>query len=1074
MLSRLDPTIIWKTIPYPALKKKTGYLTVNGVGNSSSKALFCARILAEEEHDKVIWIAESYHAAKELYDVLSYFQHTYEITLLLEKKIESLNCEASIIADWSERSGHQMMIVTQSIACSLGCAEASFFDETMHLGTKPGQVADRMTLLKYLVDHGYSLTHDNHLNCGEYMVRGAIIDLVLPYLTYHVRLEFDDDQLETMYAIDADTGHVLKPVDIVAVYPLSSELPHEFPLIDLVRTPACIITDEIEERDEYDIFLRRKKDTLFSYLFRNHSGYVITAFPDNSDFVRIGFVSCLKYYSKTDWVNDMKSKLMIGWHIAILTKHTDELIDIAQEAHLAYTTSYAEWEEYLAKEEYCLLISEYVREDSVPHSFQHVGEKILFLTDKELFSRSEVSLKKKQDSPYLDFIMSLKPKDYVVHADHGIGLFQGLMSRTIDMITREYLEIHYADNDKVFVPVDQSDKITKYIWNDDTPPTITRLHSQEWCSIQKKVKRETERIAKELLELYAKRELAQGFSFSADNIEQQRFEDIFPYELTPGQRKAIYDVKTDMEKIQPMDRLVCGDVGFGKTEIALRAAFKAVQDKKQVAFLSPITILVDQHYKTFFDRLKDFPVRIAMLSRFCSKKEQTETLKGLKQGSIDIVIGTHRLLQTDVVFKDLGLVIVDEEQRFGVKDKEKIKSYRAGVDLLTLTATPIPRTLNMSLHRLRDITTITTPPPLRLPVITEVRKFSDELIAEVIEDEIKRDGQVFFLHNSVKTIEGIADKVRMLVPNAKCVVAHGQMASNVLEERIVDFTQGKYNVLVSSTIIENGIDLPNANTLIVNNATDFGLSQLYQLRGRVGRGTKQAYSYLLYKPSSLTYEARKRLRAIVEASELGSGFQIAMKDLEIRGAGDVLGTSQHGTMQAVGIGHFIRLLHQTIDRLKQFGQDASDMMAQEKDDIAIDIPVSAYIPDTYISDYQEKIIMYQKLALARTDEEIYDLIEYMLEEYGQMPKEVDNLCHILILKTMARGVHISSVKVRKKEGHMEYTLLLGGHIRPEQIFHLISKQPSWKIGGSELLSMQKTEHADWYGYLRESLALLAV
>jgi transcription-repair coupling factor (superfamily II helicase) len=658
--------------------------------------------------------------------------------------------------------------------------------------------------------------------------------------------------------------------------------------------------------------------------------------------------------------------------------------------------------------------------------------------------------------------------------EHGIGRFEGMTQKIVDELPREYLEISYADNDKLFVPVDQADKLSKFVHEEGEEPRLTRLGSNEWKRVTKKISEEAEKVARELLDIYAKRAKAKGFRYSDDDDVMRKFEEAFPYQETPGQVRAIEDIKNDMESDHPMDRLVCGDVGFGKTEVAMRAAFKAVRDGKQVAFVSPITILANQHYQNMLERTKGFPCRIEMISRFRSAAEQKIILEKLRKGDIDVIVGTHRLLQDDVKFLNLGLVIIDEEQRFGVKQKEKLKSMRASVDILTMTATPIPRTLNLGLHKLRDITTITTPPPGRLPIITEVRKYSDALVRQAIKAELDRGGQVYMLHNRVETIEAFAMKLRALVPDATFVVTHGQLKSELLEERIEQFKEGKFDVLVSSTIIENGIDLPRANTLIVNEAEHFGLSQLYQLRGRVGRGKTQAYAYFLYHSQRLKDDAKKRLRAIVEASELGSGFQIAMRDLEIRGAGEILGASQSGTMQTVGVSHYLRLLKQAVQNL-QSGEESS---IEEGMNVEILLPVEALIPSYFIPDEEEKISVYQKLAGSDDDVILEEFAHDLHEEYGELPKQVKNLFAILRLKLASRAAGVTRIKMETSEkNHRDIVLSLASHVSAKEIMQLVAAYPQWRISGATLRvnadEIMKGDETHWVAILTEHIKKLS-
>ncbi len=691
------------------------------------------------------------------------------------------------------------------------------------------------------------------------------------------------------------------------------------------------------------------------------------------------------------------------------------------------------------------------------------------MTDKEIFNLKKTGGKVSQKIN-LDFLTGLRVGDLIVHLDHGIGRFLGVVSRSIDEINREYLEIGYAENDRLFVPIDQADKVSKYVGGEDNEPKLTRLGSVEWRNVSQKVRKETEKIAKELLTLYAKRAKVKGFNYGLDNDDQKEFEARFPYEETPGQMKAIQDVKADMESDSPMDRLICGDVGFGKTEVAMRAAFKCAQAGKQVAFVSPITILADQHYKSFLNRVKGFSVNIDMLSRFKNPREQKNILKKIELGEVDIVIGTHRLFQPDVKFLNLGLVIIDEEQRFGVKQKEVFKKMRNQVDILTLTATPIPRTLNLSMNKLRDISIITTPPPGRLPIITEVRRHSDQLIMDSIKREIDRGGQVYYLHNRVQTIESIAEKLRKLLPDIKFIVAHGQLSSAELESRIVKFKTGQAQVLVSSTIIENGIDLPNANTLIVDDAENFGLSQLYQLRGRIGRGKIQAYAYFMYQAHQLKLDAKKRLRAIVDASELGSGFQIAMRDLEIRGAGDILGINQHGSIRVVGVSHFLRMLNKTIEAIKS-GHDVDDGI--EKVDVTIELPIEAYIPDQYISDTKDKINVYQRLSAVDNLKILEELKLGVIADYGKLPKQVVDLFQVLHIKILAKKAGLLNVKaVNLGGGGRQIVLHLSSSVTAEPIVNLLKNNPKWLVSGNKLKINMKALGFNWIEGLKHNINYL--
>ena len=601
----------------------------------------------------------------------------------------------------------------------------------------------------------------------------------------------------------------------------------------------------------------------------------------------------------------------------------------------------------------------------------------------------------------------LKIGDYVVHKNYGIGIYIGVNTITADGTTKDYIKIKYQADDILYVPTNQMDSIRKYIGGDGLLPKINKLGSKEWENTKAKVKKNLREVARDLIELYAKREKVKGYAFSKDTPWQKQFEENFPYQETEDQLRCIEEVKKDMEKDKPMDRLLCGDVGYGKTEVAIRAAFKAVMDHKQVAYLVPTTVLAEQQYKEFKTRMEGFAVKVEILNRFKNKKYQEEVIKKLKLGEVDVVIGTHRMLSNDIEFKDLGLLIIDEEHRFGVKAKEKIKKYKSSIDVLTMTATPIPRTLHMSIVGVRDMSVIYEPPQNRKPVQTYVLEYDEEVIKEAITKELERGGQVFYLFNRVENIEKKAVEISQLVPEANVVYAHGQMTGARIEEIMQEFIEGKTNVLVCTTILESGIDIPNANTIIVENADRMGLAQLYQIRGRVGRSNKQAYAYITYKRDKLLSEvADKRLKAIKEFTEFGSGFKIAMRDLEIRGAGSLLGEIQSGHLEQVGYETYCTLLDEVVKEIQ-------GVEVQEDTDIQIDLNVTSYIPDTYISDPGQKIEIYQSIALCKKEEDIANIIDEIIDRFGNMPDELENLIEIARIKYLSKKLFITKIASRK-------------------------------------------------------------
>ena len=642
--------------------------------------------------------------------------------------------------------------------------------------------------------------------------------------------------------------------------------------------------------------------------------------------------------------------------------------------------------------------------------FECYDLNLLVISSEDFFTNIPVK-KKKVAKDFKEgekvVFADLKIGDYVVHSAHGIGQYIGVNTIKADNVVKDYVKIRYKDDDILYVPTTNLDTIRKYVGAEGTPK-IYKLGGKDWSKVKSKVKNNLREVAKELIELYAKREKISGHSFSKDTDWQKQFEENFEYIETDDQLRCIEEVKKDMEANKPMDRLLCGDVGYGKTEVAIRAAFKAVMDHKQVAYLVPTTVLANQQYEEFKRRMQDFAINVEVLNRFKTLKQQKEIIRKLKLGEIDVIVGTHRVLSQDVEFRDLGLLIIDEEHRFGVKDKEKIKQLKNNIDVLTMTATPIPRTLHMSIVGVRDMSVIYEPPQARKPVQTYVLQYDEDVIKEAITKELERNGQVFYLFNNVEGIAKKANEIANLVPEAEVSFANGQMTGKEIEEIMFDFINKKTNVLVCTTILESGIDIPNANTIIVENADRLGLAQLYQIRGRVGRSDKQAYAYITYKPDKMLSEvADKRLKAIKEFTEFGSGFKIAMRDLEIRGAGSLLGEIQHGHMEQVGYEMYCKLLDEVIKEMQ-------GIEVQEEIDVQIDLNISCYIPDEYISDSSQKIEVYQDIALCRTEKDITNVIDELIDRYGNMPKELENLLEIARIKEMCRQFNI--LKISKKNG----------------------------------------------------------
>lgn len=682
--------------------------------------------------------------------------------------------------------------------------------------------------------------------------------------------------------------------------------------------------------------------------------------------------------------------------------------------------------------------------------FEYTMLKFVVIAESDIFGGEKKKKKKvrKYEGQKIQNFADLKVGDYVVHESHGLGIYQGIEKVEMDHVVKDYMKIEYRDGGNLYVLATNLDAIQKYASADAKKPRLNKLGTQEWVKTKTKTRAAVEEVAQDLVRLYAVRQEKCGYQYGPDTTWQQEFEELFPFEETEDQINAIKATKADMESKKIMDRLICGDVGYGKTEIAIRAAFKAVQEGKQVAFLVPTTILAQQHYNTFVQRMKDFPVTVELLSRFRTSAEQKKTIENMKKGLVDIVIGTHRLLSKDVAFHDLGLLIIDEEQRFGVTHKEKIKQMRESVDVLTLTATPIPRTLHMSLVGIRDMSVLEEAPDERMPVQTFVCEFNEEIVREAINRELARDGQVYYLYNRVNNIADVAGMIKNLVPDAQVAYAHGQMDEKQLERLMYDFIAGDIDVLVSTTIIETGLDIPNANTIIIHDSENMGLSQLYQLRGRVGRSNRNAYAFLMYKKDKVLKEvAEKRLQAIREFTDLGSGFKISMRDLEIRGAGNLLGKQQHGHMAAVGYDLYCKMLNEAVKTLK--GEDVS-----EDFNTTVELDVDAYIPPAYIMNEVQKLDIYKRIASIETQAECDDMREELLDRFGEIPKSADNLLRIALIRMHAHKLYITEVKGKGLE--LRFTMKPDAKINVEGIPLLLKayrKRMTFQTKGTPYFSM---------------------
>ncbi|PKB75958.1 MAG: transcription-repair coupling factor [SAR202 cluster bacterium MP-SAtl-SRR3965592-G1] len=777
------------------------------------------------------------------------------------------------------------------------------------------------------------------------------------------------------------------------------------------------------------------------------------------------------YYGKLEQLAaDVRRHQEANYAVVAVTQHQRRVAEILEQEGVGVTQ--ADSLESAPTAGQVVLLPGYLRDGWTVH-LPAGGENgevttLVLLTDSELFGTVKEQRyhrrRKAEHGPEV-VLADLVPGAHVVHIDHGVARFAGTTRIGDDEDEKEYLILEYAENDKLYVPTDHLDRVSAYVGAQDQPPSLTRLSTAEWARVKSRVKGATREMAQELLRINAARAIAEGHEHGSDTVWQQELEDSFPFIETPDQARAIVEVKTDMETTRPMDRLICGDVGYGKTEIALRAAFKSVNDGLQVAMLVPTTVLAQQHYATFSERLSPFPVRIEVLSRFRTPKEQQEVIEGLKDGSVDIVIGTHRLLQKDVRFKNLGLAVVDEEQRFGVSHKERLKQLRQQVDVLTLSATPIPRTLNMALAGIRDLSTMDSAPEARLPVKTFVSEYSEDVIKEAILREMERGGQVFYLHNRVRTINQAAAEINKLVPQARIMVGHGQMAETELEDVMVGFANGDADILVCTTIIESGLDMPNVNTLILERADRFGLAQLYQLRGRVGRSEHRAYAYLLVpRGRRITEAADHRLQAILEASELGAGFRIAMRDLEIRGAGNILGASQSGHIQEVGLDLYTQLLNEAVRELEEEG-GSSDGVEIPPELPRIELPMNARIPEDYVDHLPTRLAVYQRLAKMSDADYIPEVREELRDRFGPLPEEVENLLTLVSLRTLAADVGVESIVQGNDAIVLSLRVPVGGARVPLQR----ALGPSVQVGNTQMQMPLRRLGDEWLSRLTRVL-----
>ncbi len=922
-----------------------------------------------------------------------------------------------------------------------------------------GQTMQPDVLIREWARIGYQRVN-TVLEPGQFSHRGGLLDVWPSTLQNPVRLDFFGDEIETIRQFDPATQRTVEKLENILITPAREFLTdsvdaqiqlsefhipliHQLPasLLDYLPSKTLILVDDLNlvevianEVEEQAVKFRNEsieegtlsKDFPIPYLPWSELNDSLSGFPS----AELGYATHVELDQNIDLASHFSHDERFGGR---LKSFIDYLVPITEKREQVFIVSRQSprlqelWKEHYPDSNFENL--EFI-EASLSEGFTLIQDKIVIahlITDSEIFGweRPQPRIKQRQtaetpEALYADLLVG----DYVVHIDHGIGRFAGLTQRQLDGHEREYLAVEYDNADTLFVPVHQADRLTRYIGSDGGKPSLDHLGGTGWAETKTRVKEAVQRVAEDLLDLYARRQVVEGFSFAADSQWQKELEDSFPYVETDDQKRAITDIKRDMERARPMDRLLCGDVGYGKTEVALRAAFKSVMSGKQAAVLVPTTVLAQQHYETFSQRLAAFPVKVEMLSRFRTPREQTEILLKLALGEVDIIIGTHRLISADVQFKDLGLVVIDEEQRFGVTHKEHLKKLRTEVDVLTLTATPIPRTLYMALTGVRDISNLNTPPEERLPIVTHVGPYSPRLVRQSILRELERGGQIFFVHNRVNTIDAMKAHLNKLVPEARVDIGHGQMAEGQLASVMHRFNMGEIDILLCTTIIESGLDIPNANTLIVDRADTFGLAQLYQLRGRVGRGAMRAYAYFFrHNKMSPTQDGQQRLEVIAENTQLGAGYSIAMRDLEIRGAGDLLGTRQHGFIQSVGFHLYTRMLSDAVRRLRRLAGDQLKMDISQMESafssfslpismpVNVDLPLAVGIPSAYISDQDLRLRLYRRIADLRDETELDALGSEFRDRFGLMPEMTQNLLYQMRVKLRAEKAGLTSVNM---------------------------------------------------------------
>ncbi len=939
-------------------------------------------------------------------------------------------------------SGEPAVIVTTIDGCMAPLLPLEKLNELI-LSIGVGSVVEMDAVKKRLVRMGYERTGQAELP-GQFAIRGGILDIYPLTEEYPVRIELWDDEVDSIRSFDASSQRSMENLEEIVLYPAAEACPEEFRckgvcLLDYVRAyDSLVFLDEVnrlfergetvekEYRQNFENRMQKGQITpgqaeeIFPcgqvmYWLERMQGAALGTLETTDkrmDFgsrYRLDTRSIQSYHNHFELlVKDLKRWKREKYQVILMCASRTRGKRLAEELLAeGLNAFYSEEEKRVVQPGEIMVVH-----GNVSRGYEYPMIRYAVLSETDVFGR-EKKQKKRRKKTYegrrISSFTDLFVGDYVVHENHGLGIYRGIEKITVDKTVKDYMKIEYSRGACLYILATQLDAIQKYGSSDAAKvPRLNSLGGQDWKKTRSKVRGAVQEVAKDLVELYAARQSEKGYVYGPDTVWQKEFEELFPYEETEDQQRAIQDMKKDMESDKIMDRLICGDVGYGKTEVAIRAAFKAVQESRQVVYLVPTTILAQQHYNTFVQRMKEFPVRIDLMCRFRTPGQQKKTLEDLRKGLVDILIGTHRVLSKDVEYKDLGLLIIDEEQRFGVADKEKIKKLKTSVDVLALSATPIPRTLHMSLAGIRDMSVLEEPPMDRMPVQTYVCEYDEEMVRAAIHRELNREGQIYYVYNRVESIGEVAHRIQELVPEAHVAFAHGQMKEHDLERIMYEFIQGDIDVLVSTTIIETGMDISNVNTIIIHDADRMGLSQLYQLRGRVGRSNRTAYAFLLYKKDKMLKEvAEKRLHAIREYSDLGSGFKIAMRDMEIRGVGTLLGQRQHGHMQAVGYHLYCKMLNEAVLRMK-----GENKAAEEDFETVADLQIDAYIPDTYIKNEALKLDIYRRIAAVENEAEQEDMLEELIDRFGDPPRSVLNLLEITRLRGQAHELYIREIKGR--------------------------------------------------------------